>query len=328
VHPGQRALETVEALGQRTVPHPSLQLERRPVRRRPFDRGHVPSPEHDVSLDAIPFVSSAQPVGYRVPTMPTLARLSVTPVKGTLIHHPERVTLTEAGIPGNRLFYLVDERGELFSGPDHGPLVRIRASYDPSLERLTLLMPDGAEVDGAADRLGDRAVTNFYGRPVAAHVVQGPFAEACSAFSSRPVRLLRCDRDGDGADVEPVTIVSFASVRDLARRGRHEGPLDARRFRLNLELEGCEPYEEDTWEGRRLRIGEATIAVGGQVPRCVFTTKDPDTGVKDWDTLTQIAKFRPRIAGDGGLPFGMYARVVEPGPVTVGDEVTALPEIG
>ena len=95
-----------------------------------------------------------------------------------------------------------------------------------------------------------------------------------------------------------------------------------RRFRLNLELEGCEPYEEDTWEGRHVRVGDATIEVTGQVPRCVFTTKHPETGEKDWDTLTQIARYRPRIAGGGGLPFGMYARVVTPGTVRIGDEVT------
>ena len=254
--------------------------------------------------------------------MPTLARLSVTPVKGTLVHHPGEVRLTDAGIPGNRLFYLVDERGELFSGPDHGPLVRVRASYDAALEQLALHVPEADDVTGAADDLGDAVVTSFYGRPVASHVVQGPFAEALSAFCARPLRLLRCDRDGEGADVEPLTLVSFESVRDLGRRGGHEGELDGRRFRLNLELEGCDPYEEDTWEGRRVRVGEATIEVAGQVPRCVFTTKHPETGEKDWDTLTQIARYRPRIAGDGGLPFGMYARVVEPGTVRIGDQVT------
>jgi uncharacterized protein YcbX len=253
--------------------------------------------------------------------MPTLARLSVTPLKGTLVHHPDELRLTDAGILGNRLFYLIDERGELFSGPDHGPLVRIRASYDASHERLGVGMPDGTEVEGPADDLGDAAVTDFYGRPVAAHVVRGPFAETLSAFCGKPLRLLRCDRDGDGADVEPLTLVSFESVRDLGRRGGHEGELDGRRFRLNLELEGCEPYEEDTWEGRHVRVGDVAIEVTGQVPRCVFTTKHPETGEKDWNTLTQIARYRPRIAGGGGLPFGMYARVVTPGTVRLGDEV-------
>jgi uncharacterized protein YcbX len=253
--------------------------------------------------------------------MPTIARFSVTPMKGTVVHHPASVELTETGIPGNRLFYLVDEWGGLFSGVDFGPLVRIRAEYDDDDEVLSLRFPDGTVVSGAADVLGAGETTDFYGRPVAAHVVEGPFAAALSEFCAKQVRVLRCDRDGDGNDVEPITLVSFESVRDLGRRGGFDGELDARRFRLNLELEGCEPYEEDTWSGRRLDIGEATIEVGGQVPRCVFTTKHPDTGEKDWDTLTQIAKLRGRIEGRKGLPFGMYACVVRAGVVRVGDAV-------
>lgn len=254
-------------------------------------------------------------------TMPSLARISVTPMKGTAVVHPETTLLTEAGISEDRLFYLVDEWGELFSGSRFGPLVRMHAEVDTTSERLTLRFPDGAEVTAPSDTLGDAEVTNFYGRPVAAHVVEGPFAEAISAFCSKPVRLMRCDSDGDGVDVEPITVVSSASVRDLAERGRHEGELDARRFRMNLELDGCEPYEEESWAGRLVQIGDAMIEIGGQVPRCVFTTKSPDTGDKDWDTLTQIAKYRPRIAGGGGLPFGVYARVVKPGPIQVGERV-------
>lgn len=256
--------------------------------------------------------------------MPTLARISVTPVKGTALLHPETVRLTEAGIAQDRLFYLVDEWGALFSGPTFGPLVRIHAQLNAASGRLTLRFPDGVEVASAADALGASETTDFFGRPVASHVVEGPFAEAISAFCSKPLRLLRSDRDGDAVDVEPITAVSLESVRDLAKRGRYEGELDARRFRMNLMLEGCDPYEEDSWAGRRVQVGEAVIEVGGQVPRCAFTTKSPDTGDKDWDTLTQIATYRPRIAGDGGLPFGVYARVGQPGPIRVGDIVRPL----
>jgi uncharacterized protein len=258
--------------------------------------------------------------------MATLKRISVTPLKGTVVHHPKGVTLSESGIPTDRLFYLVDEWGELFSGSRYGPLVRLHAELDSATERLTIRFPDGIEVTAPVDTLGAQETTNFYGRSVRAHEVDGPFADAISAFCSKHVRLMRCDRDGDGVDVDPITVVSSASVRDLAERGGHDGDLDTRRFRMNLELEGCEPYEEESWSGNAVRVGDAVIEIGGQVPRCVFTTKDPDTGDKDWDTLTQIAKYRPRIAGGGGLPFGVYARVRQPGMVRVGDAVRLLSE--
>lgn len=253
-----------------------------------------------------------------LPTMRQLARINVSPVKGTALAHPEAVTVSEAGIADDRRFYLVDARGELYSGSTFGPLVGIHASYDPTGELLTLRFPEGSDVTGPADDLGAAETTNFYGRPVSAHVVEGPFAGALTGYCGASVRLLRCDDGARATDVEPLTVVSAASVRDLGERGRRTDELDSRRFRITLELEGCDPYEEDTWDGRAVRIGEATIRVGGQIPRCLVTTQDPNTGVKDWDTLTQIAKYRPRIP-DGGLPFGVYARVLTPGTIRVGD---------
>lgn len=252
--------------------------------------------------------------------MRTVARINVTPVKGTTLLHPERVELTSTGIPQNRRFFLIDEDGGLFSAPDLGPLVRIVSAYDPNAELLTLTFPDGATVEARADEPAEGPTVDFYGRPVETDLVEGPFAEALSAYAGRPLRLVRSRRQGDASDVHHVSLMSSASVAALAAGAGHER-LDPRRFRMDLELDGCEPYEEDSWDGRRVRIGGAVVRICGQVPRCVLTTKDPDTGEKDFNTLQEIARQRPRIAGGGGLPFGMYAEVEEPGPVAVGDEV-------
>lgn len=232
--------------------------------------------------------------------------------------------LGPAGIAENRRFYFVDALGALFSGSDDGRLVQVVPGYDPATEALTLTFPDGFEVSGTADALGAPHRTDFYGRPVLAHEVEGGFSAAVSSFLGERLTMVRCDEDGAGADMEPLTLVSQASVADLARRGRREQPLDSRRFRINLELEGCDPYEEDSWEGTRVQIGEAVLRVGGQIPRCVVTTQDPDTGIRDWDTLTQIAKYRSRINRDGGLPFGVYARIEVPARVCQGSTVVPL----
>ncbi len=253
--------------------------------------------------------------------MRTLARINVTPVKGTTLLHPERVELTSIGIPENRRYWLVDERGSLYSGSDHGPLVAVRAEAEG--DRLRVTFPDGGRLESDGSRTAGSVTTNFYGRTVPGHVVAGPFSEAWSSYVGAPVRLVRGDHDGDGPDEMPLTLVSYASVRSLAEGGGHDGELDPLRFRLNLELEGCDPYEENSWDGRRVRIGGAVIRLGGPVPRCIVTTQDPATGLKDWDTLGQIAAQRAQIPG-GGLPFGMYATVETPGAVAVGDPVDPL----
>jgi len=261
--------------------------------------------------------------GYGLPDVRTLTRLSVTPVKALRLSHPTEAELTVGGIPADRRFYLVDETGGHFDATDHGPLLQIVPDYDPAKERLRLTFPDGSVVEDAADRLDGTVTTGFFGRAVEGFLVRGAFDAALSGYAGRPVRLARVTRDGDGQDVHPLTLVSSASVRDLGRRGDRTD-LDARRFRINLEVEGCEPYEEDSWDGELVRVGEAVIRVHGQIPRCVVTTLAPDTGEKDFATLNQIARQRPRIGGRGGLPFGMYAEVEREGLVRIGDPVEPL----
>ena len=261
--------------------------------------------------------------GYVLAAMPTLVRLSVTPVKALRLSHPQEVELTAGGIPTDRRFYLIDEDGALFDATDHGPLLRVVPHYDAEAERLTLSFPEGATAEGAVDELGAHVTTDFFGRDVDGRVVEGPLAEALSEYAGRPVRLVRVERDGEGQDVHPLTIVSSESVRDLGSRDDRPD-LDARRFRINLEIEGVEPYEEDAWEGNLVRVGKATLKVRGQIPRCVVTTLAPETGDKDFPTLTRIARYRPRIRGRGGLPFGMYAGIEVPGRVRVGDAVERL----
>jgi uncharacterized protein YcbX len=260
------------------------------------------------------------PFGYGFPTVRALTRLSVTPVKALRLSHPQEADLTVGGIPADRRFYLIDEDGGLFDASDLGALMQVVPHYDPGAERLQLSFPDGSVVEDAADRLAGAVTTDFFGRMVHGDLLEGGLGPALSAFAGRPVRLARVTRDGDGQDVHPLTIVSSESIRDLGRRG-DRSDLDARRFRINLEIEGGEPYEEDSWDGGLVRVGGATIRVRGQIPRCVVTTLAPETGDKDFGTLTHLARYRPRIGGRGGLPFGMYAEVERAGRVRIGDPV-------
>ena len=87
-----------------------------------------------------------------------------------------------------------------------------------------------------------------------------------------------------------------------------------------VEVAGCEAHEEDSWVGRLVRIGEALVQVSVPVARCVVTTLDPSTGLKDFDTLKQIVAYRG-VSGGSDIDFGVYATVLEPGTIRVGDDV-------
>lgn len=113
-----------------------------------------------------------------------------------------------------------------------------------------------------------------------------------------------------------------ASVRALERESGAAG-IDARRFRMLVELATDREHVEDEWEGVLVAVGAAEIRIGGPVPRCAATTRDPDRGVRDLPAVQVIRAYRglrDTLFGPG-VPFGVYADVVTPGRVGVGDSL-------
>ncbi|MDI1289453.1 MAG: MOSC domain-containing protein [bacterium] len=250
-------------------------------------------------------------------------QLSVTPVKSLAVHHPDHVDLGANGVEGDRAFYLIDDTGKIVNCTALGDLLRYRADYDSATGRLEVHGPEGLVQAGYVEE-GDGIETDFYGlRSVAGNLVVG-WDEVFSGIAGFPLRLVRGQTAG--FDVAGVTLIATPSLVELASRNEAE-PVDARRFRMNIEISGSAALAEDTWEDRHLRLGSAVVRVGGLVLRCAATTRDPDTGVVDLKTLEMIGKLKGRqeTATFGkGFYFGVYAHVVDPGRVSVGDSVTLL----
>src|SRR5205823_2665312 len=188
-------------------------------------------------------------------------------------------------------------------------------------EVLRLTFPDGSEIEGSALASGARIHSTSGTLAVTGQIVDGPWEAPLSQLAGSPVRLARADHVGAGMNA-PVTLVSDGSLARLAREaGRSE--IDARRFRMLFQLEGCEPHEEDTWDGLVFALGSAVVRVGGPVDRCAVTTRDAETGERDLDTLRLLKDYRGQRESDGAVLFGVYATVEQPGVVRVGDALTA-----
>lgn len=251
--------------------------------------------------------------------MPSVARINVTPVKSTALHHPDEVRLESFGPVGDRRIFFVDGSGDWFGGDTELPLMVIRAALDEESDHLRLTLSDGTVLEGSAAADGEPLSSAYYdGRRADAHVLGDDWGRWLTEHLGRPLRLARLDEPGTMVD-EPVTLVSLASVAELASRGGRDA-LDAGRFRMTFELDGCEPHEEDAWNGRTIGIGEAELIVGEPIPRCVITTIEPSSGRQDFPTLKVIASYR-ELLPDGDVPFGVYARVTRPGTVRVGDAI-------
>ncbi len=255
--------------------------------------------------------------------MVTVTRISIAPVKSLALVFPREVHLGRHGVAGDRRFWLTDEDGRLFNNKRLGPLALVRPAWDEERRQLELAFPDGTVVSGKVE-LGAEVEPMLYGDPFPSSRVLGPWEAALSEFAGEPLRLLwapdgATDRGLGGGTA---SLVSRASLERLGEVSGAGGPLDGRRFRMLLEVDGLGAHDEDRWIGRRVQVGEAEILFRGDVGRCVVTSHDPDTGVTDVDTLGALASYR-RDGYAEPLPLGIYGEVVRAGRARLGDSVTA-----
>jgi uncharacterized protein len=253
----------------------------------------------------------------------TVSLLSVTPVKGLALHHPSHIDVTAAGIVGDRTFFLIDDKGVPISCTDLGGIMTVSADYDAATGVLSVHGPDGL-MHSAVVEPGEPVVADFYGlRDVAGHIAAG-WDSLFTGVAGTPVRLVIAD---SGAfDVSAITLLGAASTDALATHNDGD-PVDGRRFRMNVEISGSEPLAEDAWDGRTLRLGDTVLRVGGPVKRCAATTRHPDTGEIDLQTLKLIGATKGRQETPefgAGFYFGVYADVVTPGRIHVGDPVALV----
>ena len=253
--------------------------------------------------------------------MPHVARFSIAPVRALGLEHPSEIELTELGVAEDRRFYLIDDRGRLIDRHVVPGLVRIATHTDPTGCYLRLEFPDGRIVEDDV-QLGEPVETPIYGRVGVGHVVTGPWAHPLSHFAGRPIRMVRTDRVGGTRTRHPATLVSDGSLSQLGGvLGVKE--VDGRRFRMLIELGSAAAHEEDAWVGRRIAVGQTVLQISGAVPRCAYTTQNPDTGDRDLDTLRAIKAYRGLVDGTD-LMFGVFGEVERPGMIRLGDTVHVL----
>ena len=120
-------------------------------------------------------------------------------------------------------------------------------------------------------------------------------------------------------------VMSTAALAALAH-ALPESNVDVRRFRPSLVIETGDDgtsasmpgHPEFDWRGRRATIGTATIQFDAPCPRCVMVTRQIDERIPpDRAVLRHIVR-------DLDQNLGVYATIVEPGVVTVGDRLTLV----
>lgn len=114
------------------------------------------------------------------------------------------------------------------------------------------------------------------------------------------------------ADGYPFLIIGDASLADL--NGRLPTPVPMNRFRPNFVFTGGQAYEEDQW--RDFTIGSVEFVGVKPCSRCVMTTVDQTTGLKNTEPLATLGGYRRR---GGKVYFGQNALAKFTGTVNEGD---------
>ena len=116
-------------------------------------------------------------------------------------------------------------------------------------------------------------------------------------------------------DCQHISIFSLASVRELSVEAGCA--IDRRQFRANVYVQPVSgrAFDEEKWTRCLLQIAdEALIGVTQRDSRCMMLNLDPETGEQNPRVLKTIAQGHQGQAG-------IYANVVRPGLIRVGDPV-------
>jgi uncharacterized protein YcbX len=245
------------------------------------------------------------------------------------------------GLAGDRRWMLVDETGVAITAREVNRMMLIDPAITPDgllvtapdLPTLTVPIPDPAAqtpvglwsshlTAAPAGPEADAWFSKAMGRTARLVHLDDPTRRATSPEFSEPDDRVSF---ADGYPLLLATEESLAALNDVVlerSQGAHE-PLPMTRFRPNLVVAGAEAWAEDDW--RRVRVGDAVFRAVKGCARCVLTTIDPDTGLREKEPIASLARVR---RWDGKTWFAInLVPDVSGVAIRVGDEVEVLESV-
>jgi uncharacterized protein YcbX len=268
--------------------------------------------------------------------MMKVAALACYPVKSLRGHPLQRATIERIGIAGDRRWAVVNHGGRFQTQRELPAMATIDVL--PRSGGITLFHSEHGRLDvPVPDARAEARDITIWRDQVRVRMASAGADAFLSAVLGKPLRLAFLDNPearpidpafGAGgetvslSDGFPLLVTTRASLDDLNRRLAH--PLQMRRFRPNIVIEGAEAWAEDRW--RRLRIGSFELRIVKPCARCTITTLDPLSGARLYgdEPLSTLRAFHR--AGNGGIIFGQNAIPADAGEIAVGDAVELLEE--
>jgi len=249
------------------------------------------------------------------------------PVKGLSAEQLTSVALTRGqGLPHDRRFAIA--RGTIAFDPAHpvwmpktnfymlmrdASLARLQTRFDEQSGMLSVSR-DGSEVARAdiTSPSGRADMEEFF-----AAFLGDDARDAAPRITEAPGHMFGDASRKEGASTDKyVSLIGMASIGELETRTARS--VDPIRFRANLYLEGTAPWDEFTWVGRTISVGEARLRVLSPITRCAATQVNPLTAERDMNVPKALQQ------SFGHIHMGIYAEVTEGAEIRLGDSITAI----
>jgi len=248
----------------------------------------------------------------------TVAAIRRYPVKGFSGQELTAVDLAPGqAIPLDRRFGLLHGPAALDTEAEGWRLPSDFFTLDRT-EKLAMLETEFDEATcSLVVRRGGRQVSRGrLDQPMGRTLLEQFFAAYLAGIVPGMPRLVEARTGAFGDSEEPsLILLNLASLRDVEERVAKQ-PIDPRRIRANLLIDGLDPWVERSWIGKTLTIGSATLQVVETVDCRPANDVNPDGGATDLNLLPIMER------GYGHAQIAIRARVVTGGRIATGDPVS------
>ena len=271
-----------------------------------------------------------------------IACLYVYPIKSCAGVELTEALLTETGLDLDRAWMVVDEEGEFLSQREAPRMALIQPAFKRGGTELQLRAPGMLALHLHVDAVEAPTRVRVWNDVVPAYDMGDIAAQWFTDFlalnaqglprtDAPKYRLVRFDPEhrrlsslqwtggveapNQFSDGYPVLVLGQSALDGLNDRlkAAGHGPVDIRRFRPNIVLEGLEAHDEDRVGPLRFATaeGEAVLTPVKPCPRCPIPNIDPDTAQSSPEVNDTLQTYRQDARVNGALTFGMNAIVSE-----------------
>jgi len=217
------------------------------------------------------------------------------PVKSLIGENLDIFYVTARGVSGDREYSISNAEGKFGSGKNTRRFRRIDGLFSMSAKTLdnevSITLPDGKVLCSCDTSINDK-LSEILGQNITL---------------TKEAKISHFD---DGA----IHILSTSSL-SLLQKSLPDSGIDVRRFRPNIVIDS--QYIDDELIGKTIKIGEIILEITHKTQRCRMISLKQLNIEKSPEILKSVSK-------NFGLYFGVYARVISTGSISIGDHVEFL----